>query len=135
MSDHGPDIRESFSPMKVSLDTEDKRKDIDDYRVACSLLKLIILPADIQIFKEAKSAFYIQNSYDSLLRAEDETKSLRDRVKLLESKLTKTEARMLGEREVGKARAEAVRVEAVQAFRISKEFRNIKADFASLSYL
>ncbi|EHA8588498.1 hypothetical protein COCNU_scaffold005503G000010 [Cocos nucifera] len=71
----------------------------------------------------------------SRLKAEDETRSLRERVKLLESELTKVEARMLGEREAGKARAEAVRVEEVQAFRALKEFHNIKVDFASLSYL
>ncbi|KAG1347101.1 hypothetical protein COCNU_06G009300 [Cocos nucifera] len=71
----------------------------------------------------------------SWLKAEDETSSLREKVKLSESELTKAEARVLGEKEVGKARAEAVRVEAVQAFRASKKFCNIKANFASLSYL
>ncbi|KAG1346214.1 hypothetical protein COCNU_06G000430 [Cocos nucifera] len=62
-------------------------------------------------------------------------KSLRKRVKQLESELTKTEARVLEERKVGKARAEATRIEAVEVFRASKEFHNIKANFASLSYL
>ncbi|KAG1354151.1 hypothetical protein COCNU_07G002630 [Cocos nucifera] len=71
----------------------------------------------------------------SRLKIEDETRSLRERVKLLESELTKAEARVLEERKVGKARAEAARIEAVEAFRTSKEFWNIKADFASLSYL
>ncbi|KAG1354127.1 hypothetical protein COCNU_07G002390 [Cocos nucifera] len=42
---------------------------------------------------------------------------------------------MLGEREVGKARVEAARVEMVEAFHASKEFYNIKMDFASLFYL
>ncbi|KAG1326650.1 hypothetical protein COCNU_01G005840 [Cocos nucifera] len=71
----------------------------------------------------------------SRLKAENEIRSLRERVKLLESELTKAETRMLGEREAGKAQAEAARIEAVEAFCASEEFRNIKVDFASLSYL
>ncbi|EHA8587624.1 hypothetical protein COCNU_scaffold002855G000010 [Cocos nucifera] len=71
----------------------------------------------------------------SHLKAEEESRSLRERVKQLEFELTKAEARVLGEREIGKARAEAARVEAVKAFRASEEFCNIKMDFASLSYL
>ncbi|KAG1359614.1 hypothetical protein COCNU_08G010600 [Cocos nucifera] len=71
----------------------------------------------------------------SQLKAEDEIRFLKKRVKQLKFELAKAEARMLGEREVGKARAEGTRVEAVEAFCASKEFHNIKIDFASLSYL
>ncbi|KAG1359140.1 hypothetical protein COCNU_08G005860 [Cocos nucifera] len=171
------DIPESVSPVEVSLDIEDKRKGLIDYRVVRSLLKSVILSTDVQTFEEVGGVFRIQNSYNSLLRlihhvdhfievirevrrlskkveekaahanrraddaqlsrlkVEDEIRSLRERVKQLESKLTKAEARVLGEREAGKARAEAARIEAVEAFHVSKEFHNIKADFASLSYL
>ncbi|KAG1334784.1 hypothetical protein COCNU_03G009030 [Cocos nucifera] len=71
----------------------------------------------------------------SRLKAEKESRSLRERVKQLESKLTKAKAWMLEEREAEKARAEATRVEAIEAFHASEEFCNIKMDFASLSYL
>ncbi|KAG1370944.1 hypothetical protein COCNU_16G000380 [Cocos nucifera] len=177
MSNRGPNIPRSVSPIEVPLDTEDKRKGIDDYRVAHSLLKSVLLPANIQAFEEAGGAFRIQDFYDSLLwlvhhvdhfakvirevqclskeaeekaahanrraddaqlsrlKVEDETRSLREMVKLLEFELTKAEAWVLGEREARKVRAEAIRVEAVQAFHASEEFRNIKEDFASLSYL
>ncbi|KAG1371694.1 hypothetical protein COCNU_16G007880 [Cocos nucifera] len=149
MSDHGPDVLRSVSPMKVSSDIEDKRKGLSDYRVARSLLKSVILPTDIQTFEEVGGAFHIQDSYDSLFwlihhvdhfveiirEAKEESKSLKERVKQLEFELTKAEAWVLGEREAEKAQAEAVRVEAVEAFDASKEFHNIKMDFASLSYL
>ncbi|KAG1335341.1 hypothetical protein COCNU_03G014600 [Cocos nucifera] len=135
MSDRRSNISGSISSVEVPSDIEDKRKDIGDYRIAHSLLKSIILPTDVQAFEEVGGAFRIQDSYDSLLWAAGEIRSLKERVKLLEFELTKAEARVLGEREVGKARAEVVRVEVVQAFRASKEFRNIKMDFASLSYL
>ncbi|KAG1363919.1 hypothetical protein COCNU_11G007460 [Cocos nucifera] len=168
MSDHRLDILESVSLMEVSLDIEDKRKDVGNYRIVRFLLKLIILPTDVLTFEEAGGVFRIQNSYDSLLRIlirevrrlskeaeekatqtnrrtddaqlsrlkdEDETRSLRERMKQLESELAKTEARVPRERKVGRARAEGARIEAVEAFHTSKEFHNIKMDFASLSYL
>ncbi|KAG1326552.1 hypothetical protein COCNU_01G004860 [Cocos nucifera] len=145
MFDHGSNVPRSVSLVEVPLDIEDKRKDIGDYRVAYSLLKSILLSADVWAFEEVGGAFHIQNSYDSLLRlvhhvdhfaevireirclskeakekaahanrqtddaqlswlkAEDETRSLRERVKLLESELSKVEARVLGEREAEKA--------------------------------
>ncbi|EHA8590325.1 hypothetical protein COCNU_scaffold017058G000020 [Cocos nucifera] len=71
----------------------------------------------------------------SRLKVEDEIRSLRERMKLLKFELTKAEARVLGERKARKARAEIARVEAVEAFHASKEFCNIKMDFASFSYL
>ncbi|KAG1347542.1 hypothetical protein COCNU_06G013710 [Cocos nucifera] len=155
MSDRGFDVPGSVSPVEVFLDTEDKRKDIGDYRVARSLLKSVILPTNLvhhmdhfievirevrHLSKEAeeKAAQANRRTDDaqlSRLKAEDETKYLRERVKQLKSKLTKVEARVLGEREARKAWAEATRIEAVKAFRASEEFRNIKVDFASLSYL
>ncbi|KAG1331931.1 hypothetical protein COCNU_02G019000 [Cocos nucifera] len=169
MSNRGPDVPKSVSPMEVSLNIKDKRKGLGNYRVARSLLKLVILLTDVQTFEEVGGAFRIQDSYDSLLRlvhhvdhfveiirevrrlskkakekatyanrrmddaqlsrlkVEDEIRSLKERVKQLEFELTKTEAWVLGEREAGKARAEA--------FHTLEEFCNIKMDFASLSYL
>ncbi|KAG1366566.1 hypothetical protein COCNU_13G003560 [Cocos nucifera] len=151
MSNRGSDVSKSVSLVEVFLDTEDKRKGLGDYRVTHSLLKSIILPTDIQTFEEVirevrclskeaeeKASHANRRVGDaqlSRLKAEDETRSLRKRVKQLESELTKVEARMLGEREAGKARAEAARIEAVEAFHISEKFCNIKADFTSLSYL
>ncbi|KAG1337720.1 hypothetical protein COCNU_04G000260 [Cocos nucifera] len=149
MSNRRSNVSESVSSVEVSSDIEDKRKGVDDYRVARSLLKLIILSTDVQTFEEVEDVFRIQDSYDSLLRlihhvdhfaevireAEDEIRSLKERVKQLKFELTKAKARMLGEKEVRKVWKEAARVEAVEAFRTSEEFYNIKVDFASLFYL
>ncbi|KAG1369677.1 hypothetical protein COCNU_15G000430 [Cocos nucifera] len=123
MSDHGFDVSESVSSMKLIHHVDHFAELIREVRC---------------LSKEAKEKAVQANRRTddaqlSRLKVEDETRSLR--VKQLESKLAKAEARVLGEREAGKARAEAARVEAVKAFHTSKEFYNIKMDFASLSYL
>ena len=64
----------------------------------------------------------------SRLKVEDENRSLKEKVKQLEFELTKAEARLLGEKKVGKAWAEVAKIEAVKAFCSSTEFRNIKTD-------
>ena len=68
MSSHRLDPPVGTSLIEVALDIEDRRKGIDDYRIAQSLLKSIILPADVRNFKEAWGTFRIQDSYDSILR-------------------------------------------------------------------
>ncbi|KAG1346631.1 hypothetical protein COCNU_06G004600 [Cocos nucifera] len=149
MFGHGSDVSESVSLMKVFSNTEDKRKGIGDYRVARSLLKSLVHHVDhfAEIIREIrclskeaeeKAAQANRRTDDaqlSRLKAEDEIRFLRKNVKQLESEPTKAEARVLGERKVGKAQAESAKVEAVEAFHASKEFYNIKMDFASLSYL
>ncbi|KAG1367734.1 hypothetical protein COCNU_14G002020 [Cocos nucifera] len=160
-SDRGPDVSGSVSPIEVSLDIEDKRKGVGDYRVIRSLLKSIILPTDVQTFeklvhhmdhfvevirevrhlsKEAEEKAVQANrraddAQLSRLKVEDETKSLRERVKQLESELAKAEARVLRERDAEKAWVEAAKVEVVEAFRALEKFCNIKMNFASLYYL
>ena len=68
MFDRRPDVPKSVSSMKVFLNIEDKRNGIDNYRVAHSLLKSVILSADVQTFEEVGGAFRIHDSYDSLLQ-------------------------------------------------------------------
>ncbi|KAG1334981.1 hypothetical protein COCNU_03G011000 [Cocos nucifera] len=141
MSDCGPNILESVSPVEVFLDTEDKRKGIGDYHLIHHVDHFIEVIREVRHLSkkiEEKAVQAHRRADDaqlSRLKIEEETRSLRKRVKQLESKLTKTEAQVLGEREAGKARAEAARIKAVEAFRALKEFHNIKMDFALLSYL
>ena len=64
---------------------------------------------------------------------------MKDEVKRLEFELAKaqadTEARLLAEKEDNKGRIEAAKVAMVEAFYSSVKFCDIKADFASASYL
>ncbi|EHA8587916.1 hypothetical protein COCNU_scaffold003598G000010 [Cocos nucifera] len=71
----------------------------------------------------------------SRLKVEDKNRSLKEKVKQLQFKLTKAKAWLLGKKKVGKARVEVATIEAVKIFHSSIEFRNIKAEFASTSYL
>ncbi|EHA8591340.1 hypothetical protein COCNU_scaffold044868G000010 [Cocos nucifera] len=131
MFGRGPDILGSVSLVEVSLDIEDKKKGTDDYRVARSLLKSIILPTDVQTFEEVVSAFPIQDSYDSLLRLVyyvDHFAEVIREVRRLSKKADEKAAQ-------ANQRADNARVESIEAFRTLEEFSNIKADFASLSYL
>ena len=48
-----------ISLMDVASDIEDRRKGIDDYLLARSLLKSIILLTDVQNFEEVGGAFRI----------------------------------------------------------------------------
>ncbi|EHA8590087.1 hypothetical protein COCNU_scaffold014924G000020 [Cocos nucifera] len=108
ISSLGPNALTDVSLMEVASKIEDKRKGVGDYRIIHSLLKL---------------------------KVEDENTSLKEKVKQLKSELTKAKARLLGEKEAGKARAEATKIKAVEAFFSLIEFRNIKMKFASTSYL
>ncbi|KAG1362327.1 hypothetical protein COCNU_10G005460 [Cocos nucifera] len=141
MFDCGPDVPKSASPIEVPSDTEDKRKGVDDYHLIHCVDHFAKVIREVRyLSKEAKEkAIQANRRVDDAqlfrLKVEDETRSHRERVKQLEFELAKVEARVLGEREAGKAWAEVAGVEAIEAFHPLKEFSNIKMDFASLSYL
>ena len=73
------------------------------------------------------------------MKVEDENRSLKDEIKQLEAELAKAwldaEARLLAEKEASKEQVEAAKVVAVEVFRSSTEFHDIKVEFASASYL
>ncbi|KAG1361791.1 hypothetical protein COCNU_10G000100 [Cocos nucifera] len=139
MSIHGPDPPMDTSSIEVASDIEDRRKGIDDYRVARSLLKLIILLADVSNFEELihhvdhfvevirkvqrlskeaeekadQATRRVNDTQLSWLKAEDENRMLKEKIKQLEIELSKArhdvKARLLVEKEEGEDLKEKIK--------------------------
>ena len=75
MSSRVADASTKVSPsvgIPLKVEAQDNRKGIDDYQVAQSLIRSILLPVDVKAMDNEGGAFWVHNLYDFLLQVSDE---------------------------------------------------------------